>query len=307
MSTAAAADALGRFLEHLRSERRYSTHTLTAYRRDLERLAAFCGAQGAVRFPADCNSALLRAFVARLHHEGLAGRSIARILSAVRAFYRYLLREGIVRCNPAAGLAAPRPARRLPRTLSPEQAARLVEIEASDVLAQRDRAMFELLYSSGLRLSELVALDLADLDLAEGTVRVAGKGGRERLLPVGRQACAALRAWLAARATLVPDTASANTQALFVGRAGRRLTPRAVQARLALWARRQGLDVPVHPHLLRHSFASHLLESSGDLRAVQELLGHASLTTTQVYTHLDFQHLARVYDQAHPRARRRSG
>ncbi len=307
MSFADAGAALERFVEHLRSERRFSIHTLAAYRRDLERLAAFCRAQGAGMFPADCDSALLRAFVAHLHRAGLAGRSIARVLSAVRTFYRYLLREGVVRRNPAAGLRAPRAVRRLPRSLTPEEAARLMQIEATGVLARRDRAMFELLYSSGLRLAELVALDLTDLDLAEGTVKVTGKGGRERLLPVGRQAREALGAWLAARATFVRDTTDANTSALFVSRAGRRLSPRAVQARLAHWARRQGLGVTVHPHLLRHSFASHLLESSGDLRAVQELLGHASLATTQIYTHLNFQHLARVYDQAHPRARRKTG
>ncbi len=300
----AAETTLDRFLARLAAERRCSAHTLAAYRRDLERLAEFCRARGGEIFPYRVDGALLRAFVARLHHDGLSARSIARVLSAVRAFYRQLLREGRLEQDPTAGLRAPRPARRLPRTLSVEQAARLMEIEGAGPLARRDRAMCELFYSSGLRLSELVALELPDLDLAEGTVRVTGKGRKERLLPVGRHACAALREWLAARAALVRDPAE---RALFVNRDGRRLSARAVQARLAYWARRLGLGVPVHPHLLRHSFASHLLESSGDLRAVQELLGHASLSTTQIYTHLDFQHLARVYDQAHPRARRKAG
>jgi integrase/recombinase XerC len=299
-----ADSTLDRFFEHLAAERRCSAHTIAAYRRDLGRFVAFCRRVGAAeRFPDRIDGALVRAFLAWLHRDGLSARSIARALSAVRAFYRYRLRAGLLARDPTAGLRAPRAARRLPRTLSVEQAARLMEIEDGGVLARRDRAMFELFYSSGLRLSELVSLELADLDLAEGTVRVKGKGRQERLLPVGRQARAALHAWLAVRSGLVRDP---GERVLFVNKDGRRLSARAVQARLAHWARRLGLGVRVHPHLLRHSFASHLLESSGDLRAVQELLGHASLATTQIYTHLDFQHLARVYDQAHPRARRKA-
>lgn len=301
MSPAARQD-LADFLGYLKSERRVSPHTLAAYRCDLERLAAFCATRGLARWQ-DLEAAQLRVFAAGFHHRGLSGKSIARTLSAVRAFYRYLLREGRVHGNPAAGVAAPRAARRLPRTLTPEQAARLVEIEGEGALAARDRAMLELLYSSGLRLAELVALDIEDLDLSDGSVKVTGKGRKTRIVPVGRQACAALAQWLVARASL----AGAGERALFVARDGRRLGVRSVQLRLARWARRRGLAVPVSPHTLRHSFASHLLESSGDLRAVQELLGHANLTTTQIYTHLDFQHLARVYDQSHPRARRKTG
>ena len=203
--------------------------------------------------------------------------------------------------NPVLGVSAPRSPRRLPQALSPDEATRLVTITADDAWALRDRALLELLYSCGLRLGELVALDLAALDLAQALATVTGKGRKQRIVPIGKPAIAALRAWLAVRA----EVAAANEAAVFIGANGRRMAGRAVQARVQYWARRQGLARPVHPHMLRHSFASHLLESSGDLRAVQELLGHANLSTTQIYTHLDYQHLAKVYDQAHPRARRR--
>jgi integrase/recombinase XerC len=240
--------------------------------------------------------------VSALHRRGLSGKSIQRALSALRSFYRYLLREKIVTCNPASGVSAPKSARRLPDTLNADQAARLVALEARDPLAVRDRAMLELLYSSGLRLSELVNLNIPELDLSAGSVRVTGKGRKVREVPVGAKARAALRDWLAVRT----EFARTEEAAVFVARNGRRLGARAVQQRLRQWAKRQGLEVPVHPHMLRHSFASHVLESSGDLRAVQEMLGHANISTTQIYTHLDFQHLAGVYDKAHPRARRKT-
>lgn len=277
-----------------------SPHTVSNYHRDLLRLSEFCARQRVADWRAfDVHQA--RAYVAALHRSGLSGRSIQRFLSAARSFYRYLLREKIVTNNPLIGVAAPKSPKRLPKTLSAEQTGALVAIVATDPLSFRDLAILELFYSSGLRLAELVGLDLDAVDLDDATVRVTGKGAKMRVLPVGRFARAALKRWLAVRGQF----AAPGEPALFVGRNGARLGARAVQLRLRHWARRQGIDVPVHPHMLRHSFASHLLESSGDLRAVQELLGHADISTTQIYTHLDFQHLAKVYDQAHPRARRK--
>jgi integrase/recombinase XerC len=243
----------------------------------------------------------VRQFAADDHRRGLSGHSIQRRLSALRSFYAYLLREGKARNNPATDVRAPKSEQRLPAVLDVDAMAQLLNIEADDPLAIRDHAMLELFYSSGLRLSELVALDCRDLDLSQGTMEVTGKGRKTRILPVGRQACLALRRWLQERAALNSDPDGA----LFLNRSGGRLSRRAVQQRLGHWARRQGMDSRVHPHMLRHSFASHLLESSGDLRAVQDLLGHADISTTQIYTHLDFQHLAEVYDRAHPRARKR--
>jgi integrase/recombinase XerC len=295
-----AGRRLDGYLQYLESERRLSPHTRSNYQRDLTLLAAFCAA-GAIDDWQGLDPAAARGFVAQLHRRGLAGRSIQRTLSAVRSFYRYLLREQAVTRNPFTGIPAPKSGKRLPKALSVEQAVRLVEIDGDDTLARRDRAIFELFYSSGLRLAELVALDINAIDLRDGSVTVTGKGAKTRILPVGAKARAAIGIWLGARAALAPP----GEAALFLGRNGRRLGARAVQQRLKYWAVRQGLAVPVHPHMLRHSFASHLLESSGDLRAVQELLGHANLSTTQVYTHLDFQHLAKVYDAAHPRARRK--
>ena len=292
---------VARFLDHLRHERRLSPLTCLHYARDLARLAAYCDDR-AVRGWSGLDNTRVRAFAAALHRQGLSGKSIRRALSATRTFYRYLLREGLAPHNPAAGVAAPKPARRLPRSLTTDEAVHLMTAEGEGALGRRDRALFELLYSSGLRLAELVALDVGDVDLADGAARVTGKGGKTRLAPVGSHACGALRKWLPERAVL----ARPGEAALFVGRDGGRLGARSVQLRLRAWARRRGLRQPVHPHMLRHSFATHLLESSGDLRAVQELLGHADISTTQIYTHLDFQHLARVYDQAHPRARKKT-
>ena len=288
------------FLQYLHSERRASAHTVNSYRRDLAGLRGFCD-QHKLRLWQDVDAQYARAYVSHAHRRGLAGKSIQRRLSAARSFYRFLQREQLLTVNPWLGIGAPKSPKHLPHTLSPDQASHLVAIPTVDVLSVRDRAMLELLYSSGLRLAELASLDVLDVDLVDAVVRITGKGAKTRLVPVGTHACAALQAWLQARATCVDIGAGA----LFVGRNGRRLGVRSVQLRLGVWAARQGLGVPVHPHMLRHSFASHLLESSGDLRAVQELLGHADISTTQIYTHLDFQHLAKVYDQAHPRARRK--
>lgn len=293
-------DPVTGFLRYLRDERRLSTLTLTGYRRDLAQLSTYCADHALVEWNR-IEARQARAYAAMLHRRGLSARSIQRGLSTARAFYRYLMREGLVKCNPFAAVTSLKVARRLPRTLSADQAVRLVKIEGTDPLAVRDRAMLELLYSSGLRLSELVTLNVTDLDLEDRVVRVVGKGAKARLIPVGRAACAALSAWLAWRTRCERG----GEAAIFTGRGGRRLSGRAVQLRLRYWSRRQGFDQAVHPHMLRHSFASHLLESSGDLRAVQELLGHADISTTQIYTHLDFQHLAKVYDQAHPRARKK--
>jgi integrase/recombinase XerC len=293
-------DWVARFERHLLTERRLSSHTRAGYRHELAELQAWCDGLGIQSWDA-LDHALIRSFAARSHARGLAGRSIARRLSALRTFFRFLQREGALVDNPALGVPSPRAGRPLPGTLDVDTMARLLAFEPEDALGLRDLAMMELLYSSGLRLAELIGLQRADLDLDAGTVRVLGKGAKERIVPVGAIAAAVLRRWLAARANLArPDTA-----ALFVGRRGAPLGARAVQRRVADRARRQGLPQHVYPHLFRHSFATHLLESSRDLRGVQELLGHSSISTTQVYTHLDFQHLARTYEEAHPRAKRR--
>lgn len=289
------------YLGYLEATRRASTHTLSAYRRDLLRLEQLLTAQGIAQ-PEAVDALAIRRAVATLHREGLASRSIQRFLSACRGLFAHLVGEGLMKANPALGISAPRGPKTLPATLDVDQAARLLDTPAQGWEEIRDAAIMELFYSSGLRLSELCGLDLGMLDMTQALVTVTGKGNRSRTLPVGRQAMAALRAWLAARATCARASVCA---ALFVSRRGTRLGARAVQQRLALLAIRRGLPRHLHPHMLRHSFASHLLESSGDLRAVQELLGHANLATTQVYTHLDFQHLAKVYDAAHPRAGRR--
>ena len=273
-------------------------HTRAAYLRDARALGALAGATDLPRLAAP----QLRRFLAVLHGRGLSGRSLARMLSSWRAFYRFAVeRDPGLKESPCAGLRAPKSARRLPSALSPEQAARLVTIPGDDPFAVRDRALFELAYSSGLRLSELAGLDLGRVDLDTGEVRVWGKGAKERIVPVGAAAREAIGAWLGVRATLP----GADPMALFVGRNGKRIGLRAIQRRLADWAIARGLPQHVHPHMLRHSFASHLLQSSGDLRAVQEMLGHASIASTQVYTHLDFQALAKVYDAAHPRAKKK--
>jgi len=286
---------LAGFSEHLRSR---PLHTRSAYLRDATVLAALAGDTDVARLRAP----ELRRFLATVHGRGLSGRSLARMLSSWRALYRQLQdRDPSIKEDPCAGLKAPKAMKRLPSALSPDEAAQLVEIEGDEVLVVRDRALFELAYSSGLRLSELAGLDVDRVDLESGEVRVWGKGSKERIVPVGASALAAIRGWLDKRA----QVRDADPMAMFVGRGGKRITPRAIERRLAGWALRQGLTRHVHPHMLRHSFASHVLQSSGDLRAVQEMLGHASIASTQVYTHLDFQYLAKAYDRAHPRARRK--
>ncbi len=292
--------AIQSFQSYLTNERRLSRLTNLNYGRDLARLRDFCTRRDLTEWQS-LDAAHVRLHIGELRQAGLSGRSIQRHLSALRSFYRYLLRENIATRDPAAGIAAPKSARRLPKSLSPDEATRLVALTSTDACAQRDRALLELLYSSGLRLAETCALDLDDLS-DDGTVRVTGKGAKVRVVPVGQAAQQALREWRQVRAqwTLKAE------RALFVSPRGRRLSGRDVERIVARRGREQGIAQPVHPHMLRHSFASHVLESSGDLRAVQEMLGHASISTTQIYTHLDFQHLAKVYDQAHPRARKRT-
>jgi len=284
------------YLEHLQVERRMSAHTLDAYRRDLGALAAWAQAQGNDDLSA-LQSEQLRAFIAAEHRRGLSPKSLQRRLSACRSYFQWLLKHARISANPAAGVRAPKAPRKLPQVLDPDEAARLVEVPTDVPLGLRDRALLELFYSSGLRLSELCQLRWHDLDLDGGTVTVLGKGSKQRVVPVGSHARTALAQWRV-------QSQGAGDAPVFPGRNGP-ITPRAVQLRLRQLAQRQGLFKRVHPHLLRHSFASHVLESSGDLRGVQELLGHADIATTQIYTHLDFQHLAKVYDAAHPRAKRK--
>jgi integrase/recombinase XerC len=293
-----------RFLHHLRTERRLSPNTLQHYRRDLQAFCRYCADAGVPDWQS-VDTGQIRSFAAQAHRRGLGGRSIQRNLSALRSLYRFLLREGGVADNPALDVRAPRSDRKLPDSLNVDQMHRLLSLPADDALALRDLAIMELTYSSGLRLAELVGLDVTDLDLEKAMVRVTGKGSKTRIIPVGRKAQAALSTWLRVRRGMSRE----GEAAVFTARHGGRLSPRSVQKRLGTWSARQGLQRNIHPHTLRHSFASHLLESSGDLRAVQELLGHADISTTQIYTHLDFQHLANVYDKAHPRAgkTRRSG
>ncbi|CAH1076352.1 tyrosine recombinase XerC [Candidatus Nitrotoga sp. 1052] len=291
--------ALHGFLDHLRNERRYSPLTVENYSRDICRLFKLAG----VTPLNELKNHQIRRFVAQLHGSGLGGKSLARMLSAWRGFYFYLIRDHQFKDNPCIGLRAPKSARNLPHALSPDEAVRMMELPtAGDILAVRDKAMFELFYSSGLRLAELVSLDPPALDFADAAVRVIGKGAKTRIVPLGSYAISALQAWLALRGQL----AKQDETALFVSRNGRRIGSRAVQLRMSGWGIKQGITSGVHPHLLRHSFASHVLQSSGDLRAVQEMLGHTSISTTQVYTHLDFQYLSKIYDAAHPRAKKKT-
>ena len=295
-----AATAVAAYLAELAEQRRLSPHTVSNYRRDLVRLLNLAGEMPL----AELQVHHIRRFAAQLHGQGLSGRSLARLLSAWRGFFNWLGRGDVVRANPCEGVRSPKSPKHLPNALSVDETARLLQPsdDGDAVLLTRDTAMFELFYSSGLRLAELAALDCVALDSAlnEGEVRVLGKRNKARLVPVGRKAREALAAWAALRDSL----AGAEEPALFVSRRGGRISHRMIQLRLAQLALQLGLPRHVHPHMLRHSFASHVLQSSGDLRAVQEMLGHASIASTQVYTHLDFQHLAKVYDAAHPRAKR---
>ena len=290
------------YLDELAQQRRQSPHTVSNYRRDLKVLCALIGELPGDFTFATIQTPQIRRFIAQLHARGLGGRSLARMLSAWRGFYRWLGQRGETALNPVDGVRAPKSPRGLPKVLSPDEAGRLLESSSDEVLAVRDQAMFELFYSSGLRLAELAALDVSCLaDVLAGEVRVLGKRKKLRLVPVGRQAREAVGAWAQRRA----EVAAPEQAALFVGQRGARIHPRVIEEQLKRRALAQGLPARGHPHMLRHSFASHVLQSSGDLRAVQEMLGHSSIASTQVYTHLDFQHLAKVYDSAHPRAKRK--
>jgi integrase/recombinase XerC len=296
--TPAESELLRDYLGHLANERRLSPHTILNYRRDIVALLGLAADTPLGKLQIHH----LRRFVSQLHARGLDGRSLARMLSAWRGFYRYLARDHGYTHNPCIGLRAPKAKKSLPHALSPDEAGRMMDIPEDDELAVRDKAIYELFYSSGLRLAELTSLAPDDINFSDATVRVTGKGAKTRVVPVGSQAIVALKKWLEKRTPLVKEGAVA----LFVNRNGTRLSARAIQYRMKAWALKLGLAANVHPHMLRHSFASHVLQSSGDLRAVQEMLGHASISTTQVYTHLDFQYLAKVYDAAHPRAKKKS-
>ena len=289
---------IDKFIRHLQYERRLSTLTCKHYRRDLHALQGYCEQIKIDRW-SQLDSESIRSFAASAFRKGLSPRSIQRQLSAARTFFRYLLREKHVKKNPVEGISAPKSGKRLPENLDADRMARLLDFSGEGPLVARDRAMLEIMYSSGLRLAELTDLNIGDVDIADATARVTGKGNKDRILPVGRQALEALTVWLKERVAL----AAVDEKALFVSQKGTRLSPRSVQARVDYWAKKQGINTKVYPHLFRHSFATHMLESSHDLRGVQELLGHANISTTQVYTHLDFQHLAQIYDKTHPRAR----
>ncbi|MBI3433313.1 MAG: tyrosine recombinase XerC [Hydrogenophilales bacterium] len=305
-------NAVAAYLQTLAAERRLSPHTVAAYQRDLANLASLTAGKPL----AELTVTDIRGAIVKLRSQNLGATSVARQLSSWRGFYVFACRRLGFANNPCTGLRPPKAAKALPQILSPDACTQLLDggtsAAADDALLARDRAMFELFYSSGLRLAELVGLDLHDLNLQAGEAQVTGKGNKTRIVPVGQQALAAIAAWLPHRLPLIsrrdgiPREAHADTTALFIGQRGARLTPRSVQLRLNRWALQAGLSQHVHPHMLRHAFATHVLQSSGDLRAVQEMLGHASISTTQVYTHLDWQHLAKVYDQAHPRARKKS-
>jgi len=292
-------DHLARFFIYLESERKYSEHTLSAYQRDVQAFSQFC-AEGGHTDWAGIDEALVRRFVASQHRKGLSGRSLQRRLSAVRTLFNYLCRHYGLASNPADGVPAPKSARRLPETLGVDQLNNLLSLPEDDPLARRDHAIMELLYGCGLRLSELTGLNLAHIDWQQQILTVSGKGNKQRRIPFGKKAASALKVWMKDRALLLKK----EQEALFLSKNGQRISNRSVQQRLKKWALSQGLNSNAYPHMLRHSFASHILESSSDLRAVQELLGHANLSTTQIYTHLDFQHLAGVYDKAHPRSRK---
>jgi len=288
------------FFVYLKNERGLSVRTLQAYQRDLDQLLQFLEAEE-INQPDLVTQHHIRAFIAQRHRQGLGGKSLQRLLSAVRSFYKWLLREGIAKHNPAIPVRAPKSPRHLPATLDADTIGQLLDIPCDTPLAIRDKAIMELFYSSGLRLSELADLQWEQVDLGSGMVTVTGKGNRSRMVPVGRIATEALLEWRKAREKF----ASFEQPHVFVSQQGNPIATRTIQARIRYWAKRQGMPQNIYPHLLRHSFASHMLESSGDLRAVQELLGHADISTTQIYTHLDFQHLAKVYDKAHPRAKKK--
>ena len=297
-STSPLAQRCAEFLLNLQNIRRLSPHTIEGYRRDLDLFVAFCNERHLLSAET-VTGADVRGWIAQMRHH-LGARSVQRALSALRSFYKYLQRTHKIENDPVIGISAPKTPRHLPKALDIDQTQLLLQNDDDDFLNARDQAMMELFYSSGLRLSELIALDVNTIDFNEAQAEIIGKGNKARIVPIGSVALAALRAWLPLRAAVARD------DALFISVRGTRISARSVQERLAKQSLQRGVSQRVHPHMLRHSFASHLLESSGDLRAVQELLGHANLSTTQVYTHLNFQHLAKVYDAAHPRAVRKS-
>jgi len=299
------AEQVNAFLSHLKNERRLSVHTLAAYQRDLKALLNYAS-EGGIDQAQDLKASDIRGLISQGHRKGLSGRSQQRKLSALRTFFAYLARESGVDLNPALLVSAPKTPRRLPKTLDADQVSNLLTMETISWHDVRDKAILELFYSSGLRLSELTACNKSSVSWDENTLLVHGKGNKERILPVGRYAQTALKDWLNVRDNVPTKGAEIDPDALFISERGTRISNTNVQARIKSWTRKQGNGLHVHPHMLRHSFASHILESSGDLRAIQELLGHADISTTQIYTHLDFQHLAQVYDQAHPRAARRA-
>ncbi len=297
-----AEQLLTDFFDQLKFEKRASVNTLTSYQRDMQNLSRYC-IDKAIGHWTDLHQSDIRSHIAARHRQGISSKSLQRELSAMRSFYNFLLKKGRAESNPAQHVQAPKQSRKLPKTLDVDQITGMLEAGASSVLEIRDLAMFELFYSSGLRLGELAALNLADIDLADHSLIVrSGKGGKTRVLPVGSKAVRAVENWLQQRGKINTNTESA----LFVSERGTRLGRRSIELRLAQWCQKKGIAEHIHPHMLRHSFASHLLEASQDLRAVQELLGHSNISTTQIYTHLDFQHLAAVYDQAHPRAKKKS-
>jgi integrase/recombinase XerC len=296
-----AEQMLADFFNQLTIEKRASEHTVKSYQRDIKHLTHYC-TDKSLHHWADLNQSDIRAHIAGRHRQGLSSTSLQRELSAIRSFYNFLLKKRLADSNPAQHIKAPKQARKLPKTLDVDQITGLLEAGTNSALEIRDLAMFELFYSSGLRLSELAALNLSDVDLPDNSLIVRmGKGGKSRILPIGNKAVTAINNWLQQRL----KTAAASESALFISTRGTRLGQRSIELRLEQWCKKKGIAEHIHPHMLRHSFASHLLESSQDLRAVQELLGHSNISTTQIYTHLDFQHLADVYDKAHPRAKKK--
>ncbi len=296
-----AAKQLTQFIDYLHFEQRASKHTISSYRRDLNRLAGFC-TQKEINSWQQLRQHHIQSHIGERHRNGIGSSSLQRELSSIRSFFQFLIKQQLAEQNPARDIRAPKKARPLPATLDVDQISSLLDRKADSPLEQRDLAMWEIIYSSGLRLSELASLDLFDIDLSDRTIKVEkGKGGKSRIIPIGKQAILALQRWLKER----PKIAKPAESALFLSNRGQRLSTRSIQTRLSRWQIKQGQPQHVHPHMLRHSFASHLLESSSDLRAVQELLGHSNISTTQIYTHLDFQHLADVYDKSHPRARKK--
>lgn len=287
------------YWDYLRAEKQVSPHTLSNYQRQLQAVCAMLK-QHQISSWQEVDASVIRWILSQSHKQGLGAKSIGVRLVALRQWFAYLVKHEQLLANPALGIKAPKVGRHLPKNVDAEQVAQLLNTEVTTPLEIRDLAMMELMYSSGLRLSELQGLDLDRMDLATREVRLLGKGNKERIVPIGSKALEAIHRWLEVRMSFNPQD-----NAVFLNNRGGRLSYRSIQLIMEKWGRKQGLETHLHPHKLRHSFATHMLEGSGDLRAVQELLGHSSLATTQIYTHLDFQHLAKVYDAAHPRARKK--